>query len=241
MIAAFIFVRGWRSISLIVSSFALLATIYLIAASNHVRVYEFSPRYFAVPLFLGSLIPLLLLASRFAELILRSSDVRRMLGKFSGTLQYLRISILVLCFISFVFVGNTKIDYGSGIPDAIGFNNTGRIIELTDFVEFQNRSNSQPLFISGNYWDVWPTVFELRSRGVNILAITKKAEFQSDFKSLYTGQEIAGICVDTVEKCYGSTINAQLYGRQLLSSIDEVPLMILSNGIELRLMKVSKP
>jgi hypothetical protein len=97
------------------------------------------------------------------------------------------------------------------------------------------------LFISGNYWDVWPTVFELRSRGVNILAITKKAEFQSDFKSLYTGQEIAGICVDTVEKCYGSTINAQLYGRQLLSSIDEVPLMILSNGIELRLMKVSKP
>lgn len=241
MIAAFIFGRGWRSISLIVSSFALLATIYLIAASDHVRVYEFSPRYFSVPLFLGSLIPLLLLASRFAELILRSSDVGRMLGKFSGTLRYLRKSILLLCCLSLVFVGNTKIGYGSGIPDAIGFNNTGRVIELTDFVEFQNRSNSQPLFISGNYWDVWPTVFELRSHGVNILAITKKAEFQSDFKSLYTGQEIAGICVDTVEKCYGSTINAQLYGRQLLSSIDEVPLMTLFNGIELRLMKVSKP
>jgi hypothetical protein len=241
MIAAFIFVRSWRSISLILSSFALLATIYLIAASNHVRAYEFSPRYFAVPLFLGALIPFLFLASRFAEFVLLSSVLGRMLDKFCWTLRYLRISIFVICCISFVFVGATKIGYGSGVPDAIGFNNTGRSIELTDFVEFQNKSHSQSLFISGNYWDVWPTVFELRIEGIDVLAITKKAEFQSDFKSLYTGREVIGICIDTVEKCYGSTINAQLSGQQLLSSIDDEPLMTLSNGIELRLMRVWKP
>ena len=235
------FVRSWRAASLIVSSSALLVSIYLIAALNHVRAYEFSPRYFAVPLFLGALIPFLFLTTRFVEIITRLRAVKLLSDSLIGVMPYFRIVIIALFGVSCILIGTVKIGYGLGKPDAIGFNNTGRVVELAEFVEFQKKSHSLPQFISGNYWDVWPTVFELRTRGVNVLALTKKAEFQRDFRSLYTGREIVGVCIDTVEKCYGSTINAQLHGKQLQSSIDAEPLMVLSNGIELRLMKVWKP
>ena len=247
ILVSIIFVRSLRSASLIFSASALLGSIYFIAASNHVRAYEFSPRYFAVPLFLGALIPFLFLAARFAEFVSRMKVVRHLIDSFAGSLRHLRhlrllrIVVIGLFCISFVYVGNSKIGYGLGKPDAIGFNNTGRVIEVAEYVEFQKKSNSQPQFISGNYWDVWPTVFELRTLGIDVLAITKKAEFQSGFRNLYAGRAIEGICIDTVEKCYGSTINAQLDGRQLGSSIDAEPLMVLPNGIELRLMKVWKP
>lgn len=241
ILLSILFVRSWRAAALIVSSFALLSTIYLIAASVHVRNYEFSPRYFAVPLYLGALIPFLFIITQFVEIAARLRVVKLFSDCFVGVFSYFRPSIYFLFCVSLIFIGTTKVGYGLGKPDAIGFNNTGRVIELAEFVEFQKKSHSLPQFISGNYWDVWPTVFVLRTRGVDVLAITKKAEFQSDFRSLYSGREIEGICIDAVEKCYGSTINAQLDGRQLESSIDAEPLMVLSNGIELRLMKVRKP
>lgn len=241
ILVSILFVRSLRAASLVLSASALLSTIYFIAASNHVRAYEFSPRYFAVPLFLGALIPSLFLTARVIEITARFRNVAFVSDVLIGSFRYIRLFIVGLSCVSMIFIGTAKVGYGLGKPDAIGFDNTGRVIELAQFVEFQKESNTQPQFISGNYWDVWPTVFELRTLGVDVLAITKKAEFQSGFSNLYTGREIEGICIDTVEKCYGSTINAQLNGRQLESSIVAEPLMVLSNGIELRLMKVWKP
>ena len=241
ILVSIIFVRSLRAASLIFSASALLSSIYFIAASNHVRVYEFSPRYFAVPLFLGALIPSLFIIARVFEIIARFRIFAFWSEIFIGSFRYVRLLMVGLSCVSMIFIGTAKVGYGLGKPDAIGFNNTGRVMHLAEFVEFQKKSNTQIRFISGNYWDVWPTVFELRTLGIDVLAITKKAEFQSGFKNLYTGQEIEGLCIDTVEKCYGSTINAQLHGRQLESSIIAEPLMVLSNGIELRLMKVWKP
>jgi hypothetical protein len=144
-----------------------------------------------------------------------------------------------IALLSLFVLSTSKVGYGTGAADAIGFNNTGRVMSYSEFEKFESLANEQMIFVSGNYWDAWASVFELRMNGAHLLAITKKAEYQDNFDSLYTSEPVFGICIDSVEKCYGSTINAQLDGVQLKSTIDPEPLMILPNGLELRLMSVS--
>lgn len=232
--------RKLMSLLMNVIAICILSTIYIIAAFDHVLAYGFSPRYFSVPLFLSSLIPFLLIISflvrkfeltKFWQMVATRTVIRFLnLGRF----------VAAIALLALVVVSASKVGYGTGTADAIGFNNTGRVMSYSEFEKFELLSNEQLVFVSGNYWDAWASVFELRMNGAHLLAITKKAEYQDNFDSLYTSKPVFGICIDSVEKCYGSTINAQIDGVQLKSNIDPEPLMILPNGLELRLMSVSK-
>jgi len=238
-IVSLVLMRKLMSVFLNAIAFCILSTIYIIAAFNHVLDYGFSPRYFSVPLFLSALIPFLLIVSLFMHKFLITSLWQFVEPKVGHLRLNLGRVVVAIALLSLVVVSASKVGYGTGEADAIGFNNTGRVLSYSEFEKFKSLSREQLVFVSGNYWDVWATVFELRINGAHLLAITKKAEYQDNFELLYASKPVFGICIDSVEKCYGSTINAQLDGVQLKSTIDPEPLMILSNGLELRLMSVS--
>jgi hypothetical protein len=238
-ILSLLLLRKLMSLLMNVIAICILSTIYVIAAFDHVLAYGFSPRYFSVPLFLSSLIPFLLIIS----FLVRKFELTR-LWQMVATRTVILFSNLgrvmaAIALLSLFVLSTSKVGYGTGAADAIGFNNTGRVMSYSEFEKFESLANQQMIFVSGNYWDAWASVFELRMNGAHLLAITKKAEYQDNFDSLYTSEPVFGICIDSVEKCYGSTINAQLDGVQLKSTIDPEPLMILPNGLELRLMSVS--
>ena len=239
VILSLLLTRRLMSLFLNVIAIWILSTIYIIAAFEHVLDYGFSPRYFSVPLFLSALIPFLLIVSflvRKFELTSHWQIVEPKIGLLSSNLGRV---VAVIALLSLVVVSASKVGYGTGVADAIGFNNTGRVMSYAEFEKFESLSHEHLAFVSGNYWDAWPTVFELRINGADLLAITKKAQYQDNFDSLYSVKPVFGICIDSVEKCYGSTINAQIGGVQLKSTIDPEPLMVLPNGLELRLMSVS--
>ena len=231
--------RKLMSLFLNVIAICILSTIYVIAAFDHVLAYGFSPRYFSVPLFLSSLIPFLLIVSFWIRKIELTSLWQVFATKITFLFSNLGRVVAAVAVLSLVVVSASKVGYGTGAADAIGFNNTGRVMSYSEFEKFKSLANEQMVFVSGNYWDTWASVFELRINGAHLLAITKKAEYQDNFDALYTNKPVFGICIDSVEKCFGSTINAQLDGVQLKSTIDPEPLMVLPNGLELRLMSVS--
>ena len=239
VVLSLILVRSLTSLFLNVIAICILSTIYIIAAFDHVLAYGFSPRYFSVPLFLGALIPFLIIVSSFVQRFVITSFWQMVSRKFDLLGSYVGRFVIAIALLSLVVVSASKVGYGTGVADAIGFNNTGRVMSYAEFEKFESLSHEQLVFVSGNYWDAWATVFELRISGADLLAITKKAEYQDNFDSLYSVKPVFGICIDSVEKCFGSTINAQINGVQLKSTIDPEPLMVLPNGLELRLMSVS--
>jgi hypothetical protein len=83
-------------------------------------------------------------------------------------------------------------------------------------------------------------VFDLRSRGSEVVAITKKATHQEQFPMLYSSLPIQGLCIGESIICWGATINAQLNESQLFSEIDSVIIGNLADGTPIRKMWVSK-
>ena len=134
-----------------------------------------------------------------------------------------------------------QIGYGTGELDAIGFINTGKAMSISEFEAMKADTGIEFSFIAGNYWSVWPTVFELRTQGVEILGLTKKATFQNHFAQLYSDGIVNGLCIDEIERCYGAAINAQLNGILLLTKVDDNPIAILLDGTPVRLMTVQAP
>jgi len=229
-------VRGMRHILLVASSVSLLMSIPVIAGFAHVKAYYFMPRYFGVPLLIAVLIPTLfifgsclaMLGSRVHLYFPRIP--RYVLALFAG------VAVVVL-----TILGSQQVKHGSGKPDAAGFVNSATSLKVEQFLAIENSQGHNLQFISGNFWRVWPTVFELRSHGKEVLGITKLAINQSHFSRLYSGQTLYGLCIDEVEKCHGSAINAQLDGRRLRTEVGETPIARMSDGTSIRLMTATYP
>lgn len=234
---ALVIVRSWRAMGLVVAAGGLLISIVPIAASDHVHAYEYMPRYFGVPLLFGSLIPFLMLSSWFfRRLQLEDVPLKGVRAE-----RYLAIGLVALGLIGVLLLMPQQIGYGTGKPDAIGFVNTGNAMSISEFDAVKAATGIEFSFIAGNYWSVWPSVFELRTQGVEILGLTKKAIFQNRFAHLYSGESIYGLCIDEIEKCYGAAINAQLNGILLLTKVDDDPIATLLVGTPVRLMTVQAP
>jgi hypothetical protein len=57
-------------------------------------------------------------------------------------------------------------------------------------------------FVTGGFWDVWPTVYEWRNEGTNVLALVPPGQKQADFNKLLDGRSHFGICIrSTPENC----------------------------------------
>jgi hypothetical protein len=134
----------------------------------------------------------------------------------------------------------SEVKFGTGKIDASGFVNTGYGISSALEDEILENMDTNLEFVAGSYWYVWPTVFDLRSRNHEVIAITKKATHQTEFSTLYSASPVSGICIGESIKCWGATINAQLDGNQLYFEINSEVIGNLSDGTTIRKMWVSK-
>lgn len=217
------------------ASLFFVMSIPIIASSSHVHMYSFMPRYFGVQSFAALLIIFSLCVSLidFPER-LTSSKV------FSFSSRNLRNIVLSLSIIGAILTANVSIGFGSGKVDASGFVNTGQHFPKVLEEEISSLNEKDIQFVAGSYWLVWPIVFEMRSRGNDVIAVTKKASNQSEFHRLYDAKPLLGICVGESIKCWGSTINAKLNGVQLFSRINKEIVAYLQDGTPIRLMLLSK-
>jgi len=104
--------------------------------------------------------------------------------------------LLALCFVVFLglfAVGEVR--YGNGYRDNIGFVKTGQALNIEQYKEIVEGSGKEVEFVVGDYWDIWPTIYELRSSGVDILGVTTFGQFQSDFGRLSAGVRHYGVCL----------------------------------------------
>jgi len=236
IVLSLILVRGMRHILLITSSASFLIGIPVIAGFAHVKAYYSMPRYFGVPLLFAVLIPALFICGSCLAMLGSRVHLhfpripKHALALFAG------LAVVVLA-----ILGSQQVKHGSGKPDAVGFVNSATSLKVEQFLVIENSQSRNLQFISGNFWRVWPTVFELRSHGQEVLGITKLAINQSQFSRLYSGQTLYGLCIDEVEKCHGSAINAQLDDRRLRTEVRETPIAQMSDGTSIRLMTVTYP
>jgi hypothetical protein len=230
-----LFGRNWANLFAFLATVFFIASVPIIAASTHVQFYSYMPRYFAVEYISSLLVLAVMLGSYF------SFEETGMLRRFRLVKRRFLLAVLASVFVIGVIVSSTSgIHFGSGKVDASGFINTGYGISSALEAEIIANTGEQLNFVAGSYWQVWPAVFDLRSRNQPALAITKKAMHQERFASLYSAKPISGICVGEPIKCWGSTINAQMGGVQLFSEINATVVGHLSDGTPIRKMWVSK-
>ena len=229
------FGRNWTNLFAFLATVCFIASVPIIAASTHVQFYSYMPRYFAVE-FMSSLLVLAVMFGGYFSL--KGTEIKR---RIRAVRRRYIFAVLVSVFLIGVIASSTSgIHFGSGKVDASGFINTGYGISPSLEAEILANTGDQLAFVAGSYWQVWPAVFDLRSRNQPALAITKKAVHQERFASLYSAKPISGVCVGEPIKCWGSTINAQLGGVQLFSEIDATVIGHLSDGTPIRKMWVSK-
>ena len=232
-----VIMRGlnWIEVFAFTSSVLLVATVPIIAASTHVQTYSYMPRYFGVQFISGLLILVVLLsgnirATRLEALIRSVGSRRRLLIIVALPFFLLTVSVVAL----------SDVGFGTGKVDASGFMNTGQGLTKELDESLSGQMDSDPKFVAGSYWYVWPMVFDYRSHNREVIAITKKAAHQSNFSTLYSAVPVVGICVGDSDGCWRATINAQLNGQQLYSEIGIDVLGYLSDGTPIREMWVSK-
>jgi len=215
------------------SIFLTLLSVRLIAASNHVQLNYYMPRYFAVPLLIAFLVG----AMALFDLL----TIEKTLAKYAKPVHFsFRVLVLFLFFFTLFVFMLSDIGYGEGKSDSSGFVNTGQSLSEEIVKGIEVAIGGKPDFVAGSYWYVWPIVFEYRSRDDDMIAITKKATRQSDFGMLYDGSIWNGVCVGETIRCWGATINAQLNDSQLFSEIEAEVIGLLEDGTPVRLMQVSK-
>lgn len=234
---ALIVVRSWKAMGLVIAAGGMLASIIPIAAVNHVSLNFYMPRYFGIPLLFGALIPFLML----------SGWLSRRLHLVALPLQWVRAErFAALALGAFGLVGASllvpqQIGYGTGQRDAMGFVTTGNAMSVSELELVKTITGMEFSFVAGSYWDIWPTVFELRTKGVEILGLTYRAEFQNHYSQLYSGEVVNGLCLGKIESCQDAATYPQLDEILLLTKVDDNPVSTLLDGTPVRLMTVQTP
>jgi hypothetical protein len=227
--------RNWTNVFALLSSVCFVGSVPVIAASTHVQAYSYMPRYFGVQYVSALLILVVVLSDH-----IRTGRIERLFDLYRPQRRQLIISAMVVAIITIWATSMSKIEFGTGKVDASGFVNTGYGISSDLESELLAKSGNDVQFVAGSYWYVWPAVFDLRSRGSEVVAITKKATHQKQFPMLYSAAPVLGICLGEPDACWRATINAQLNESQLFSEIDSVIIGNLADGTPVRNMWVSK-
>jgi len=229
------FSRNWTSIFALISTVFFIGSVPVIAASTHVQAYSYMPRYFGVQ-YISALLVLALLFGGWIRLPRVGGFIRVVSAR---SRQMIIFSILI-SISSLSISALSDVEFGTGKMDASGFVNTGYGIPPELEKNLLENMGDEMHFAAGSYWYVWPAVFDLRSRGSDVIAITKKATHQKRFSLLYNSSPIQGLCIGESTRCWDATINAQLNGSQLFSEIDSVVIGNLADGTPIRRMWVSK-
>jgi hypothetical protein len=227
--------RNWTNVFALLSTMFFVGSVPVIASSTHVQAYSYMPRYFGVQ-FISALLILVV----FLSGLIRSRHIERLFDLYKPQRRQLSISAMGIFIIAIAAMSLSDVEFGTGKVDASGFVNTGYGISSDLESELVANLSNDLKFVAGSYWYVWPTVFDLRSRNHEVIAITKKAIHQTEFSTLYSASPVLGTCLGEPDTCWRATINAQLGESQLFSEIDSIIIGNLADGTPIRKMWVSK-
>ena len=190
--------RDRKTFTIFLANMYLLAINMALTLLGHIHDNSFMPRYYGI----GFIMNLVIATSAISSFIFGLRKKPRF-DEFDRTRFPTQI-LLAPCFIVFLglfAVGEVR--YGNGYRDNIGFVKTGQALNIEQYKEIVERSGNEPEFVVGNYWDIWPTIYELRSSGVDILGVTTFGQFQSDFGRLFDGVRHYGVCLQmSPDNCF---------------------------------------
>ena len=87
----------------------------------------------------------------------------------------------------------TSVGFGLNTKDQSGFNRTAKVLEFDAYRKYAEPSEIE--FITGSFWDVWPTVYQWRNSGQDVLGFVPPGTKQAKFSRLLDGREHNGICL----------------------------------------------
>jgi len=235
IVVAVLLTRRIRGTVVLLAAVLSLGTLIPIAAAAHVATY-YMPRYFGVTLILGVLLPLLVIVSRVVEL-LHLADIPNL---WTLSRRVIWSSLIVASVVGAILVTPQKIGYGTGRRDAIGFDASTTAMSADELTELESELGLKFRFVNGSYWRVWPTVFEMRSSGIEILGVTLRAQYQRRFSQLYSGETIRGLCLGEIDICQLVATDAD-YKIFLEPQVDNLPVTFLQDGTPVRLMTLKAP
>ena len=227
--------RKWTNVFALLASVCFVGSVPVIAASTHVQLYSYMPRYFSVAYISALLVIFVLIGS-----CIRVAKIGVLPQLLVTHRRLLTVSVAIVFFSAVAANATSDVRFGTGKVDASGFVGTGYGLSSELESKVAEYLDTDLKFVAGSYWKVWPIVFELQSRNNEVVAITKRATYQSKFPMLYSATPVVGICIGESIQCWGSTVNAQLDGNQLYYQIDSVIIGQLSDGTTIRKMWVSK-
>lgn len=227
--------RKWANIFALLSSVCFVGSVPVIAASTHVQLYSYMPRYFSIAYISALLVLFVLLGSCIR--ITKIQSANRLINVHGRSLA---VAVGLVFALALSATATSDVKFGTGKIDASGFVGTGYGFSSEQEREIAGYLDTDLKFVAGSYWKVWPIVFDLRSRNDEVVAITKRATFQTKFSMLYSAKPVLGLCIGESIQCWGATVNAQLDGNQLNYEIDSAIIAQLSDGTTIRKMWVSK-
>jgi hypothetical protein len=189
--------RDRKTFVIFVVNMYLLAINLALTLLGHIHDNSFMPRYYGI----GFIMNLVIATSAISSLIFGLRRKRRFkeFDRIRSPIPILLAPFFIV-FLGLFAVGEVR--YGNGYRDNIGFVKTGQVLNIEQYKEIVERSGNEPEFVVGNYWDIWPTIYELRSSGVDILGVTTFGQFQSDFGRLFDGDRHYGVCLQmSPENC----------------------------------------
>lgn len=213
-----------------------LSTVVLTAFLSHVQINHFMPRYFgiglALPIVIGVVAVTVSLPSKLEQLmIVRSSTLKNIL----------MFVIVIFLAGSFVQYSKQQIRFGTGNIDKTGTTNTGTPLTADDFRSISDLHGIEFEFISGGYWDVWPSIFNLRRASLGAIGLVTPGENQERFAELLEGNTHMGLCLRvSVENCIQSIQTIKVFENGFQIDVMEELATQSGSNYKYRIVKIRR-
>ena len=180
--------RSTKAAVIAVAVWWIELTTILMVAVDHVRQNLLDPRYFSM----GHLIALSIAFPTVFAVLLKGKRMNMTVLRIKNQAR-IRPFMLAAFVLSLVGYFGTSVGFGLNTKDQSGFNRTAKVLEFGAYSKYAEPSEIE--FITGSFWDVWPTVYQWRNSGQDVLGFVPPGTKQANFSRLLDGQEHNGICL----------------------------------------------
>ena len=213
-----------------------LFTVVLTAFIGHVQSNHFMPRYFGVGLALSIVVSVVsisaVMRSKFGYSFNADSNLIKSISK---------LIIVIILAGSVVQYSKQQVLFGTGKIDKTGTTNTGTPLTADEFRSISDLHNIEFEFVSGGYWDVWPSIFNLRRASMGTMGLVVPGENQKYFAKLLDGNTHIGLCLRvSVENCIQAIQTIKIFENGF--QIDVMEELATQSGREYkyRIVKISR-
>lgn len=219
---------------LFLASVWFLTTVVLTAFIGHVQSNHYMPRYFGI----GLAIPIIIGVTAAIASLSRNLDLSRSV-KPKVLKNVFNIVIVVFAIGTAVKFSIQEIEFGTGKVDKTGTTNSGTPLNAKEFISIGEMQSVELEFVSGGYWDVWPTIFNLRREGLDVIGLVTPGENQKDFDQLLDGGTHTGVCLRvSIENCIQSIETIGILTKGIEINVSEEYKTNLDQGYPYRIVKI---